>query len=242
VYAATVKAVEGLSEWLEDQGLDVAAYHGRLSARRRAEAQDRFMAGGVTAMVATNAFGLGIDKPDIRFVAHYHLPGTPESFYQEFGRAGRDGKPARGILLYDPADLKLQRYFTGGRYPDESDLVNTYHALGRLSDGPEPPTLDAIVAISPVPKARLKVCLDLLASRGVVQANGTYKLLRRGLDREQVAREGRAYRDRQERDRLKLVQMAEYAEGKDCRWRRVLDYFGDEEGLPAATCGHCDGC
>jgi ATP-dependent DNA helicase RecQ len=242
VYAATVKAVEELAGWLADEGLDVAAYHGRLSARRRAEAQDRFMAGGVTAMVATNAFGLGIDKPDIRFVAHFHLPGTMESFYQEFGRAGRDGKPARGILLYDPADQKLQRYFAGGRYPGESDLVNAYHALGRLADGPEPPTLDAIVAISPVPKARLKVCLDLLASRGVVHANGTYRLLRKGLDREQVAREGRAYRDRQDRDRLKLVQMAEYAEGKDCRWRRVLDYFGDEEGLPAATCGHCDGC
>ena len=242
IYAATIKAVEELTEFLEDAGQSVAMYHGRLSAKKRTEAQDRFMAGDVRALVATCAFGLGIDKPDIRFVVHYHLPGTLEAFYQEFGRAGRDGNPATGVLLYDPADQKLQRFFAGGRYPDESDLVNAYHALSRLADSPEPPTLDDVLKISPVPKARLKVCLDLLASRGVVRANGGYHLLRKGLDRDQVAREGKAYRERQERDRVKLVQLVGYAEKKGCRWRSVLDYFGDDEGLPEKKCGHCDGC
>jgi ATP-dependent DNA helicase RecQ len=243
VYAATVKAVDELAEFVADWGIPVAAYHGRMTPRKRADAQDRFMAGGVKAMVATNAFGLGIDKPDIRFVVHYHLPGTVEAFYQEFGRAGRDGEPATGVLLYDPADQKLQRFFGGGRYPDEADLVNAYHAVGRLADGPEPPTLAEVQAISPVPKARLKVCLDLLAVRGVLrpEPGNRYKVVRKGLDRDQIAREGRAYRDRAERDAMKLAQLVEYAEGKGCRWRHVLGYFGDDS-LPGGRCGHCDGC
>jgi ATP-dependent DNA helicase RecQ len=244
VYAATVKAVEELTEHLEEHGLDVAKYHGRMTPKRRAEAQDRFMAGGVKAMVATNAFGLGIDKPDIRFVVHYHLPANPEAFYQEFGRAGRDGRTAECVLLYDPADQKLQRFFAGGRYPDESDLVNAYHAVGRLADNPEPPTLAEVQAISPVPKSRLKVCLDLLAGRGVLRAEpgNRYRLVKKGLDRDQVAREGQAYRERAERDRMRLASLVEYAEGHDCRWSRVLRYFGDDETLPGGACNHCDRC
>jgi ATP-dependent DNA helicase RecQ len=244
VYAATVKAVEETADFLERMGVPVAAYHGRLTPKRRAEAQDRFMAGGVKAMVATNAFGLGIDKPDIRFVVHYHLPGTVEAFYQEFGRAGRDGLPATGLLLFDEADVKLQRFFGGGRYPDEADLVNTYHAAARLAGGAEPPTLAEVQAISPVPKAKLKVCLDLLAGRGVLRAEpgGRYRLIRKGLDRDQVAREGRAYRERAERDAAKLATLTGYAEGRGCRWRAVLDYFGDPESLAEGRCGHCDRC
>jgi ATP-dependent DNA helicase RecQ len=98
IYSATIKAVEELTAFLKSAGLEVDGYHGRLSARRRAEAQDRFMADEFKALVATNAFGLGIDKPDIRFVLHYHLPGTTEAFYQEFGRAGRDGDRACSAL------------------------------------------------------------------------------------------------------------------------------------------------
>lgn len=243
VYAATVKAVDELVEFLQDWGVDALGYHGRMTPKKRAEAQDRLMAGGVKALVATNAFGLGIDKPDIRFVVHYHLPGTVEAFYQEFGRAGRDGQPATGVLLYDPADTKLQRFFGGGRYPGEADLVNVYHAVGRLADNPEPPTAAEIQAISPVPKGRLKLCLDLLAARGVLRpaAAGRYALARRGLDRDQVAREARAYRDRQERDAVKLARLVEYAEGKGCRWHQVLTYFGDDT-LPGGRCGHCDEC
>src|SRR5262249_23657537 len=131
--------------------------------------QDRFMGGELKAMVATNAFGLGIDKPDIRFVIHHHMPGTIEAYYQEFGRSGRDGLPARCTLLYQPGDKALQKFFQAGRYPSADDLVNAHHALKRLAERPEPPTLEEVQAISPVSKTRMKVALVLFKQRGVVR-------------------------------------------------------------------------
>ena len=96
----TTKPVDELAAFLKSVGIEAGGYHGRLSAKVRADAQDRFMNDEFKALVATNAFGLGIDKPDIRFVLHYHIPGTTEAFYQEFGRAGRDGGRAMSSLLY----------------------------------------------------------------------------------------------------------------------------------------------
>jgi ATP-dependent DNA helicase RecQ len=243
VYAATVRAVGELTEYLAGQGLAVAGYHGRMAAKRREEAQDAFMAGALRAMVATNAFGLGIDKPDIRFVIHYHIPGTPEEYYQEFGRAGRDGGPARCVLLYDPEDRKLQRFFQGGRYPDDTDLVNAHHALKRLAGREPPPTLGEVRAVSPLTGARLKVCLNLFINRGIVrrERGDRYRLLLPDLTREELARAGESYRDRHERDLLRQRQTAGYAEGRACRWEALLEYFGDE-GLPGGRCGHCDRC
>ena len=242
VYVATVKGVDELTDHLTASGLTVASYHGRMAAKRRAAAQDRFMAGDVKAMVATNAFGLGIDKSDIRFVAHYHLPGNLEAFYQEFGRSGRDGLAARCTLLYDPEDRKLQRFFQGGRYPNESDLVNVYNALKRLTEEPHLPSLDDILAASPLPKTRTKVCLSLLTSRGLVRSErrGHYRLMHTGMTPGQIALVGQAYRERHERDQLKTQQMVDYALQRGCRWQTLIEYFGSDE--LSAGCGRCDRC
>ena len=242
VYTATVKAVGDLTRYLDGQGLTIAAYHGRMKPADRAASQDRFMRGDLKAMVATNAFGLGIDKPDIRFVIHHHLPATIEAYYQEFGRAGRDGLPSRCTLLYDPADKALQRFFQAGRYPDANDLVNVHHALKRLAGAPEPSTLAELQAISPVGKARLKVVLALFAARGITREaeRGRIVLLAPDLTPEDLDRAGRAYRDRGAADRLKQHQMVEYAELRTCRWAYLLRYFGQDDA-PAA-CGHCDRC
>jgi ATP-dependent DNA helicase RecQ len=243
VYTATVKAVEAVTEFLQGRGLPVAGYHGRLAARRRTEVQDQFMAGRLRVMVATNAFGLGIDKPDIRFVIHYHLPAAIEAFYQEFGRAGRDGEPACCTLLYDPADRKLQRFFQGRRYPNDDDLVNAHHSLLRLADRPEPPTLADLKAVSPLGPSRLRVCLDLFINRGIV-ATGRgrrYRLLRPDLGRDELARAAQSYWERHERDLLKQQQMTNYAEGHACQRQALLEYFGGEH-VPGGRCGHCDRC
>src|SRR5262249_34915558 len=144
IYSATVKAVEELTKFLTSARLKVDGYHGRLSARRRAETQERFMPDEFRALVATNAFGLGISKPDIRFVLHYHLPCTTESVYQEFGRAGRDGERACSAVLYDPADRKLLRFFQAKSYPDGDDLNNAHHTLKLLHNRPQPPPLKEI--------------------------------------------------------------------------------------------------
>lgn len=243
IYSATIKAVEELTTFLKALGLAVDGYHGRLSARRRAEAQDRFMADEFKALVATNAFGLGIDKRDIRFVLHYHLPGTTEAFYQEFGRAGRDGDRARGSLLYDPEDRKLLRFFQAKSYPNGDDLINAHHTLKLLHDRPEPPKLAEIMARSPLSATRMKVCLSLFTARGIVryEPGGRYVLLRPDMNRDELARVGQSYRDREERDQRKHQEMIAYAESRGCRWQTLLVYFGGE-GLPGERCGNCDQC
>jgi ATP-dependent DNA helicase RecQ len=242
VYTATTRAVEDLAEFLQSRGIAAAGYHGRMAQRRRTTAQDQFMSGEIRVLAATNAFGLGIDKPDIRFVVHYHLPPSVEEFYQEFGRAGRDGQPARCALLFQDEDRRLQRFFAGGSGPSESDLVNAYHALERTAGASEPPTLTEVQAISPLSNGRMRACLALFTNLGIGEraARNRYRLLRRDVSREELARAVTSQRERRERNQIKLQQMLEYAQGSGCRWKRILEYFGTEE-LPA-PCGHCDVC
>ncbi|MET1114524.1 MAG: RecQ family ATP-dependent DNA helicase, partial [Comamonas sp.] len=122
VYTATVKCAEEVHAKLAGAGESVGLYHGRLNATERAQAQDAFMEGRTRVMVATNAFGLGIDKPDIRFVLHYQMPASVDAYYQEAGRAGRDGEEATCTLLYVQQDRALQSFFLSGRYPSLNDL------------------------------------------------------------------------------------------------------------------------
>jgi ATP-dependent DNA helicase RecQ len=243
VYVSTVKHCEEVFEYLEGLGVPVARYHGRVGSRERRQNQDRFMAGELKAMIATNAFGMGIDKPDLRFVIHHHLPATVEAYYQEAGRAGRDGLPARCTLLFDPTDKNLHRFFQAGRYPDAVHLVNAYHTLERLAEAPEPPTLAELSAIAPISKTRLQQALRLFKQRGVVRetADRRYALVHRETTTEDLERMARAYRELDEQDRLKQEQMAAYADHRGCRWDYLVNYFGNDDA-EAVSCGHCDRC
>jgi ATP-dependent DNA helicase RecQ len=129
IYSSTRKSVEQVARRLKDAGLSVVAYHAGMEEAERTRAQDDFMSGRVQMIVATNAFGMGIDKADIRFVIHYHLPGSIEAYYQEIGRAGRDGLPATCVLLFNYADKRTQDYFIEGSYPPPEIIAKVYEAL-----------------------------------------------------------------------------------------------------------------
>jgi ATP-dependent DNA helicase RecQ len=143
VYCGTRKQAEETTALIRGLGRSAATYHGDMPAADRAATQTAFMSDGVEIVAATNAFGLGVNKADIRFVFHAALPGTLEALYQEMGRSGRDGLPARCALLYAPADLSLQRFFIQSATPTQSDLENLYRVLrergpGRRSAGARP--------------------------------------------------------------------------------------------------------
>jgi ATP-dependent DNA helicase RecQ len=129
IYTATRKSVEQVAAKLKLAGLGVEMYHGGMEEGERTRAQDIFMRGDARAIVATNAFGMGIDKPDIRFVAHFHLPGSIEAYYQEVGRAGRDGMPADCLLLFNYADTRTQQFFIEGGHPSPELISRVYQEI-----------------------------------------------------------------------------------------------------------------
>ena len=137
IYAATRKACEEIGQWLpEKTRRSIGVYHGGMDAIDRKRVQEAFMAGELSAIVATNAFGMGIDKSDIRFVAHYNMPGSLEAYYQEAGRAGRDGQESDCLLLFAYSDRYIQEFFIDNRYPSKETVRKVYEFLLTRNEDP----------------------------------------------------------------------------------------------------------
>ncbi|MBI4520443.1 MAG: RecQ family ATP-dependent DNA helicase [Gemmatimonadetes bacterium] len=134
VYTATRKAVELVRRQLARTGVSVAGYHAGLSEVERERVQEGFMAGATRVIVATNAFGMGIDKPDVRLVVHYQMSGSLEAYYQEAGRAGRDGQPAHCVLLHRYADRFVHEFLVDQSFPDPETVGRVHRALRAAAD------------------------------------------------------------------------------------------------------------
>ncbi|NHZ82195.1 RecQ family ATP-dependent DNA helicase [Massilia sp. CCM 8695] len=243
VYAATVKAAEEMLAILVNAGESATLYHGKLPAAVRKRNQDEFMSGEKRVMVATNAFGMGIDKPDTRFVLHLQLPANLEAYYQESGRAGRDGLDAECTLLYFQDDKRLQQFFLVKHYPTANDLKAVYDTVCAMAQEEKVGFERLNGELDELASGKLKICLKLLKDGKLLRQNRkldyivTPKVASAGLFEELSA----IYAHKQERDRESLEQMVSYAVSGFCRWKVLLDYFKDEvEGFD--KCCRCDNC
>jgi ATP-dependent DNA helicase RecQ len=250
VYASTRKNAEKYAAALKVAGMRTRVYHAGLEGAVRERAQDVFMSGQLDAIVATNAFGMGVDKSDIRLVVHADIPRSPEAYYQEAGRGGRDGKPTRCVLLFNHSDIKLQEFLIDASYPSAEilrgiwKLLRDRPELGKLT--PYDDELEARLRTNlpgDVKGATMGAALRILERHGMLRRDdeklaatrpepGTYP----PLDVESMAR-------RAEVERSKLRTMVAYAYHPRCRRQFVLEYFGDQDWNDRArTCGACDTC
>jgi ATP-dependent DNA helicase RecQ len=241
VYVATVKEAERLFEQFSPR-YEIGLYHGKMAAADRKEAQERFMADELKAIVATNAFGLGIDKHDLRFVTHYHFPGSLEAYYQEAGRAGRDGKTAICTVLYRVEDKRIQTYFLGGKYPEIEEAARVAITLEKYPIG-DTVDIGDLAELADVPLRKVRIVLALLKRHHAVREHrdGRWQRLVEGLTSVNLSADLTDYEERRARDQQKLRTMIEFCQTADCRTRFILEHFGEAVGEDW-RCKHCDAC
>jgi ATP-dependent DNA helicase RecQ len=237
VYAATRARSEELADELEHRGLAARAYHGGMPKREREEAQEAFMDGDLDVIVATTAFGMGVDKPDVRFVFHLDVSDSVDAYYQEIGRAGRDGAHARARLFFRPEDLGLRRFFAGSGGLDVEEVERVVEAVRRHAGPVDPSVLQEETGLT---HTKVAAAVSRLEEVGAVEVQADGEVVASGATEDDAAAHAAAAQEsRREFDRSRVEMMRGYAEVRDCRREYLLNYFGEPV---EQRCGNCDRC
>jgi len=233
IYTATTKAASETASWLQEWGIAADHYHGQRKKADRMRVQDAFMTGEIRVVVATNAFGLGVDKPDVRFVIHRDIPASLEAYYQEAGRAGRDGEFARCTIIYRPADLGRAAFLAGSGQLTREEAVQGWQAFLEQPNG----TRKELEQTAGLNKGDLARLIDVLKRDKIIaERRGRFRVLIPDWNPETVSLQQEEHRLAYERSRLEM--MRGYAETGDCRREYILNYFGEETNVD--SCATCD--
>lgn len=237
VYTGTRKAAEEIMAGMAEEGIDVVFYHGGMKPSERHQAQERFMNGEAEVIVATNAFGMGIDKPDVRFVYHYDPADSLDSYYQEIGRAGRDGKKAEAILFYRRQDIGAQSFKTGEGKIEHDTLKDLAARIAEHETPVDPEEVALQVGLS---RRKMASALQRLEDAGAAETLPSGEVIAGSADLEEATQTAAEEQERRrEGKKERLEQMREYAETTACRRETILRYLGDDFEGP---CGFCDNC
>jgi ATP-dependent DNA helicase RecQ len=239
VYVATRREAETLAAELCDDGLRASSYHAGMRPADRDDAQERFMADDLDVIVATTAFGMGVDKANVRWVLHAEVSESVDAYYQEIGRGGRDGEPAEAVLFYRAEDLGLRRFFAGGGQVDLAEIATVLAAVAD-ADGPLEPT--ALHATTELSETKLATALSRLEEVGAVEVlpDGEVRSAPDPPARTAAIEAAAAAEERRRQlDRSRVDMMRAYAETDGCRRAFILSYFGEPFAPP---CGNCDNC
>ncbi len=242
VYSAIIRDLHEMEDQLRRRGFEPIIYHGKLSANERKVHQTQFLDTSNNVILATNAFGMGVDKPDIRFILHFQIPRTLEAYYQEIGRAGRDGIGSYCELVYLEEDVSIQRNFTEWANPNQDFMVQLVQHLEGLGERINSIDLDDLrdtFLVKQRHDGRVETCLRLLRSAGCSEGD-----LGRDLSwlRTPSSAEIAEWlpEDKHKRDLMSLLHMVQYAKGVECRKKHIHGYFGFDDG--PENCGSCDVC
>ena len=238
VYVATRRATEDLAAELARRGLRTAGYHGGMVTRERRSVHEAFHGGRLDVVVATNAFGMGIDVPDVRFVHHQAMSDSLDAYYQEVGRAGRDGDPATATLFHRPGDVGLRRFLGAGAGADETVLRSIADALRVAPEGIAVEALLPEIDASPRRAWRAIALLDLAGGLEVL-AGGRIRAGGEADAGEAVGEALRLAADHERLQRSRIEMMRAWADTQECRRAFLLEYLGQAFG---ASCGNCDNC